>query len=139
VAKSVVVVKNRGSKRARVVRVSAQAVTQSGAVVVSFLAHVAMKTTPRKSAPLVHILDVKATGKTADFAKWLETNKLTRKVLIVVDEKTPALLRATSNINNVMVVRATYLNVYNILNADHIVFNPAAIKLVQEWLQKKEA
>jgi large subunit ribosomal protein L4 len=88
---------------------------------------------------LVHILDVKATGKTADFAKWLETNKLTRKVLIVVDEKTPALLRATSNINNVMVVRATYLNVYNILNADHIVFNPAAITLVQEWLQKKEA
>ncbi len=88
---------------------------------------------------LVQVLDIKPTGKTADFAKWIETNKLDRKVLLVVDEKTPALLRATNNLQNVLVIRATYLSVYHILNADHIVFNTAALTQVQEWLRKKEA
>jgi large subunit ribosomal protein L4 len=90
-------------------------------------------------AKKVQVLDIKATAKTAEFAKWLATNKLDRKVLIVVDEKTPELLRATNNIQNVLIVRATYLSVYHILNANHIVFNAAAIAIVKDWLKKKEA
>lgn len=95
--------------------------------------------TVANQAKKVHVLDVKPTNKTADFAKWLTTNKFDRKVLLVVDEKTPELLRSTNNLQNVLVVRATYLSVYHILNADHIVFVPVAIAQVQEWLKKKEA
>lgn len=95
--------------------------------------------TVANQAKKVQVLDIKVTGKTADFAKWLDTNKLDRKVLIVVDEKTPELLRSTNNLQQVLVVRANYLSVYHILNADHIVFTPAAVAVAKEWLRKKEA
>lgn len=87
----------------------------------------------------IHVLDIKTTGKTAEVAKFLADNKLDRKVLIVVDEKTPELLRATNNIQNVLVVRATYLSVYHILNADSIVISKAAIPVIKDWLIRKEA
>lgn len=77
---------------------------------------------------------VKTTGKTADIAKFLEKNKFTRRTLLVVDEKTPELVRATNNLQNVVLVRATYLSVYHILNADHIVIAPNAVKLIEDWL-----
>ncbi len=85
-------------------------------------------------AKKITVVDVKTTGKTAEVAKFLADNKFTRKTLIVVEEKTPELLRATNNIQNVMVVRSTYLNVFNILNADHIVIAPAAVKTIDAWL-----
>src|SRR5690348_4690689 len=85
-------------------------------------------------AKKITVVDVKTTGKTAEIAKFLEDNKFTRKTLIVVEEKTPELLRATNNIQNVMVVRSTYLNVFNILNADHIVIAPSAVKTIDAWL-----
>jgi large subunit ribosomal protein L4 len=80
------------------------------------------------------VKDVKTTGKTAEVAKFLADNKFARKTLIVVDEKTPELLRATRNIQNVMLVRGTYLNVYHILNADTIVLSPASVKTIDAWL-----
>ena len=85
-------------------------------------------------AKKITVADVKTTGKTAEIAKFLADNKFDRKTLIVVEEKTPELLRATNNIQNVMVVRSTYLNVFNILNADHIVIAPAAVKTIDAWL-----
>lgn len=85
-------------------------------------------------AKKITVADVKTTGKTAEVAKYLADSKFTRKTLIVVEEKTPELLRATNNIQNVMVVRSTYLNVFNILNADHIVIAPAAVKTIDAWL-----
>lgn len=88
-------------------------------------------------AKKITVKDVKTTGKTAEVAKFLADNKLTRKTLIVVDEKTPELLRATGNIQNVLVVRATYLSVYHILNADHIVVAPKAVKTIEAWLTKE--
>ncbi|MDB5165630.1 MAG: rplD [Candidatus Saccharibacteria bacterium] len=90
-------------------------------------------------AKKIVVKDVKTTGKTAEIVKFLADNKFARKTLIVVDEKTPALLRATSNIQNVLVIRATYLSVYHILNADHIVLAPAAIPVIKNWLVKEEA
>ena len=85
-------------------------------------------------AKKITVAEVKTTGKTAEVAKFLADNKFARKALIVVDEKTPELLRATSNIQNVMVVRSTYLSVYHILNADHIVIAPSAVKTIDAWL-----
>lgn len=82
------------------------------------------------------VTDVKTTGKTADVAKFFVDQKFHKdaKVLIVVDEKTPELMRATNNLENALLVRATYLNVYYILNADKIVMTPKAVKAVEAWL-----
>lgn len=83
-------------------------------------------------------LDVTTTGKTAEVAKFLADNKLDRKVLVVVDSKTPELIRATANLQSVKLVRATYLTVYDILNADHIVIAPTAVKSIEAWLSTKQ-
>ncbi len=86
------------------------------------------------TAGKILVKDVKTTGKTAEIVKFLADNKLDRKVLIVVDEKTPEIIRATNNIQQVLLVRATYLNVYHILNADHIVLSTKAVPVITEWL-----
>ena len=90
-------------------------------------------------AKKISVLDVKPTGKTKDMAAFLLEHKFERKTLIVVDEKTPELMRATNNIQNVLVVRANYLSVYHILNADSIVITPKALPVITEWLGKEEA
>ncbi len=89
-------------------------------------------------AKKIFIKDIKTTGKTAEVVKFLADNKLDRKTLVVVDEKTPELIRATNNIQNVLLVRSTYLSVYHILNADHIVISPASIPTIKSWLVKEE-
>lgn len=85
------------------------------------------------------IAEATTTGKTKDIVTFLAKNKLadTRRVLLVVDEKTPELLRATKNLQSVELRRATYLTVYHILNADTIVISPSALKAVETWLKKE--
>jgi large subunit ribosomal protein L4 len=80
------------------------------------------------------VLDFKTTGKTSEAAKFLIDNKLDRKVLLVVDAKTPEILRATNNIPNILLVSANYLSVYHILNADKIVLLPKTIDIIKKWL-----
>jgi large subunit ribosomal protein L4 len=89
-------------------------------------------------AKKVTVKDIKTTGKTKEIAEFLATNKLTGTILIVVDDKTPELIRATNNLENVLLVRSTYLSVFRILNADAIVIVPAAVKTIQEWLSGEE-
>jgi large subunit ribosomal protein L4 len=86
-------------------------------------------------AKKITIADLKTTGKTSEAVKFLADNKLDRKVLLVVVDKTPEIMRATNNIQNVLVVRANYLNVYYILNADHIVIATKAIDVIKAWLE----
>lgn len=88
-------------------------------------------------AKKVHVLDFKTTGKTSEAVKFMTDNKLERKVLLVVDEKTPQLIRATNNIQNLLLIRANYLSVYHILNADAIVLNTGSIAVIKQWLQKE--
>ena len=85
------------------------------------------------------VSDIKSTGKTAEVAKFLASQKCSEKdrVLLVVDDKTPELMRATNNLANALLVRAQYLSVYYILNADKIVITPAAVKAVEAWLAKE--
>lgn len=90
-------------------------------------------------AKKVHVLDVKTTGKTSEVAKFLKDNKFDRKTLLVVENKTPELLRATNNIENVLLVSTKYLNVYHILNADHIVLSAASVPTLKSWLVKEGA
>jgi large subunit ribosomal protein L4 len=87
----------------------------------------------------VVVLDFNPTGKTADAAKFLTDNQLEKKkVLLVVDEKTTELLRSTNNVPNIMLVKANYLSVYNILNADKIVITPKALEVVKLWLERED-
>ena len=89
----------------------------------------------------VFVLDkeVKLTGKTKDAVKVLKDMKLEGKnVLVVAAEKTPEVLRSTNNLPNVKLVRATYLNVFDIMNADAIVFSDAALKATEKWLLGEE-
>lgn len=83
--------------------------------------------------------DVKLTGKTKDAAKVLKDMKLEGKnVLAVAAEKTPEVMRSTNNLPNLKLVRATYLNVFDIMNADAVVFSEAALKATEKWLLGEE-
>lgn len=74
-------------------------------------------------------------GKTGDMAKLLAKVGVTRDVLVVVETKTPELVNATANLQNVILVSAKYLNVFDIMNADHIVITADALKVVETWLK----
>jgi large subunit ribosomal protein L4 len=103
--------------------------------------HVALRQalTLASQAGKVVVKDVPTTLKTAEMAKFIDDSKLDRKVLMVVSEKTPELIRSTANLQNVLLVRATYLSVYYILNADKILITPAALEQIKTWLTKEEA
>ena len=80
------------------------------------------------------------TGKTKDAEKALkDLNLADKNVLLVVADKTAEAIRSTNNLANVKLVRATYLNVFDIMNADAIVFNAAALEATENWLLDKEA
>ena len=82
---------------------------------------------------------VKLTGKTKDAVKVLKDMKLEgKKVLAVAAEKSPEVLRSTNNLADVKLVRATYLNVFDIMNADAIVFSEAGLKAAVKWLKGEE-
>ena len=91
-------------------------------------------------AKKITVSDIKTTGKTAEIAKFIADKKFRRdrRVLLVVDEKTPELIRATNNLQSALLVRAQYLGVYYVLNADQIIMTPAAVKVVDAWLNPKE-
>ena len=73
-------------------------------------------------------------GKTSDMVKLLAKLGAKRNVLIAVTEKTPELMRATANLSEVKLVSATYINVFDAMNADAIVLTADAVKAVEAWL-----
>ncbi len=70
--------------------------------------------------------------------KLLEKIDAQGSVLIVVSVKDNLVERATRNLPNVKAVQATYLNVYDILNADNIVISQKALEMVHAWLGGKK-
>ena len=94
---------------------------------------VALRQALTLKADKVLVAEIKTSGKTKEVAKFLEDNKLNRRILIVA-EKTNELILATSNISEVLLVSPMYLNVFDILNADHIVIAPKAIETIENWL-----
>jgi len=76
-------------------------------------------------------------GKTADLVKLLAKIKAERNVLVVVENKTPELVRASNNIPRLTLVSAHYINTYNALNADCIVFTKTALTATTDWLSKE--
>lgn len=89
-----------------------------------------------KAIKTIASFDAKS-GKTKDAIKELKIES-GKNYLVVVPEKTESILHATNNIANVKVVRPTYLNVFDILNADEIIIVEAALATIDEWLIGKE-
>lgn len=86
----------------------------------------------------VVVKDLKITGKTADTVKFLKDNDIKGKVLVVVNEKSQELMRSTNNIQEVLVVRANYLSVFTILNADTILIAADTLPTLKSWLIKED-
>lgn len=59
-------------------------------------------------------------------------------VLLVLDHKDASTERAVGNLQNVKAVTATYLNVYDIMNADVLVVSQKALPMINEWLAPSE-
>lgn len=58
----------------------------------------------------------------------------TRRILLVVDDKNDLVVRATRNIDNLKVVQATYISVYDVLNADSIIITKPSLEIISNWL-----
>ena len=76
-------------------------------------------------------------GKSAAAASLLNKIEATGNTLLVVNASDEAVTRATRNLQKVTVVTSGYLNVFDVLNADTIVFEDAALKSATERLSKE--
>jgi large subunit ribosomal protein L4 len=77
---------------------------------------------------------ISAEGKVKPTIELLAKLNLAGAVVLIVPEKTDLIERATRNIQGLQVVSATYLNVYTVMNADHLVFTKASLDIVHDWL-----
>lgn len=77
-------------------------------------------------------------GKTKDMAAFLTKVEAKGTTLCVVNAKSTESGRATQNIQKLKVVGATYLNVYDILNADTIIFAQDSLESVSNWLGEQK-
>ncbi|MCF7790950.1 MAG: 50S ribosomal protein L4 [Victivallales bacterium] len=78
----------------------------------------------------VHIVDQidSPDYKTKNAAELLKKLKLNRKTLIVVKDYSDNTLMATGNLENVLLMKAASVNVYQLLNNNNILFSEDAIK-----------
>lgn len=79
-------------------------------------------------------------GKVKETLDMFKKNKLSENenILLVVSEKDEFVIRATRNVANLKVVRPTYLNVFDIMNADKIVITEKSLPIIENWLLGKE-
>lgn len=94
-------------------------------------------TTAAEANKIVVVEDIALKGKTAEAVKFLHKLGVTKNTLVVVDSKSNENVRAVSNLANVKLVTAQYVNVYDVLNADHIILTNKALSVVHEWLGGK--
>lgn len=73
-------------------------------------------------------------GKSAQVATLLTKIGAKGRTLVVVDVKDDKLMRAVNNIQSVTVISATYVNVYDVLNADTIIVTTKALEVINTWL-----
>ena len=91
-----------------------------------------------KSIITIDTLGIKD-GKVKEVLATLKKNGITSEnTLIVVPEKDALTLRATNNIEFIKVVRPTFLNVFDIMNADKIVLVKDSEAQLENWLIGKE-
>ena len=76
-----------------------------------------------------------ASTKTKDAITMLETLKLEGKVLFISCHDAEKLYLATRNLNNVAVIMADEINVYDIVNADVVVCDEDTVNYIEEALK----
>lgn len=92
----------------------------------------------KTDAKAVIVLDeFKATGKTKDAAALLSKIEAKGNVLLVLTIKAGQADQATRNLTGVKTIAATYLNVFDVMNADTIVIEKAALAVIEKWLGEK--
>jgi large subunit ribosomal protein L4 len=77
-------------------------------------------------------------AKTAATAKLLDKIEAKGNVLLVLETKDGSTERAVNNLQNIKAVTANYLNVFDIMNADTLVFTEKALAIINEWLGGKK-
>lgn len=82
---------------------------------------------------VIEAFDVKD-GKTKSAVSLLDKVGAKRNILLVVDNKDEATVRATRNVPQLTVVQASYLNVYDVLNADSIIITKPSLEIISTWL-----
>lgn len=60
-----------------------------------------------------------------------------RSSLIIVEARTPEIEKSLRNVSDVTLKTAKYLNVFDILNAHHVVITEGALQIINEWLGGK--
>jgi large subunit ribosomal protein L4 len=76
-------------------------------------------------------------GRVKPTVELLSKMRLEGTVVLAVSEKSDLIERATRNISGLELVSAKYLNVYTIMNADHLVLTADALEQVKSWLGAK--
>lgn len=82
---------------------------------------------------IVESFDTSA-GKVKNTAALLDKIGAKRRILLVVDNKDDMTVRATRNLKDLKVVQATYVSVYDVLNADTIVITKPSLEIISNWL-----
>lgn len=85
---------------------------------------------------VVESLELK--GKTTEAVKLFAKIGATKNTLVIVADKTAEAVRATTNLKNVKLIQAQYVNVFDALNADSIVITSEALTAVSNWLGEKK-
>jgi len=90
----------------------------------------------RASETVVSDAITELTGKTKPAAELVSklTDPKARRVLIVVSELQPQVTQAVRNLPNVIVSHASRVNIYEVMNATHLVLTKDAVKQLEERL-----
>jgi len=73
-------------------------------------------------------------GRVKSTVELLAKLKVNGRIVFVVVEKTDLIDRSTRNIAGLEVVSAKYLNVFTIMNADHLIIAQPALDIIETWL-----
>lgn len=73
-------------------------------------------------------------SKTKEVTNALQNLKVSKNVLIVVDELDENIVLATRNLSNVILLQASEINVLDIISSDYMVITEKAIKMIEEVL-----
>jgi large subunit ribosomal protein L4 len=76
-------------------------------------------------------------GKVKETLTLMDKIGASRRILLVVSQKDELVERATKNLRNIKPVHASYVNVFDVMNADTIVMSSKSVEIVTDWLKKE--
>lgn len=76
-------------------------------------------------------------GKVKQTVQLLKKLDAKGRVLLVVSKKDELVERATRNVQRLKAIQATYLNVFDVVNADTIVISEKSLSVIKQWLNNE--